>query len=273
MPSPTDAHHTDTVVLSLEASDDNDEDFVQHSRSRRDHHPPKSPTRLAPPAVFVHSSPTLLAPRQLRSSTQKILTTTTTASAMAIAPAPAAPTQRRPVSQQTPGSLTGRPPSGPSTTPFWHAQHAFLARQGEQPTGRQTQTRLAASPRTGVPYLGARSPSMAAPPPLTLETAAHHWERQCRSHPRARPLESSRADPPLLPQHTRPVFHTRGGQQPREGPSKCDGSMAVDQRATSGRASLTIESGHTAPTHGGKEASRPCSPVSAPFWQSHHPIF
>src|SRR5712691_8278188 len=182
------------------------------------------------------------------------------------------PTQRRPVSQQTLGSLTGRPPSGPSTTPFWHAQYMFLAHQVEQPTGWQTQTRPVASLRTGAPYLGARSPSTAAPPPLTLETAAHHWERQCRSHARARLVESSRADPPLHPQHTRPVFHTRGGQQPREGPSKCNGSMAMDQRATSGHASLTIESGHTAPTHSSKEASRHRSPVSAPFWQSHNPI-
>ena len=43
------------------------------------------------------------------------------------------------MSQQIPGSLTGRPPSGPSTPPtFWHAWHAFHARQGKQPTGGQS---------------------------------------------------------------------------------------------------------------------------------------
>src|SRR5712691_3063102 len=32
---PTDAHHTDALVLSLEANDDDDKDFVQHNCSRR----------------------------------------------------------------------------------------------------------------------------------------------------------------------------------------------------------------------------------------------
>ena len=49
---------------------------------------------------------------------------------------------------------------GPPPPTFWHA------RQGEQPTGGQIQPRPAAWPGTGVPYSpGARSPSMAAPPP------------------------------------------------------------------------------------------------------------
>ena len=67
---------------------------------------------------------------------------------------------------------------------------------------------------------------------------------------------------PLLPQHTRPAFRTRGGQQPTEGPSKHDGSIAVDWHAILGHASLTIESDHIAATCGGKEALRPCSLVS-----------
>ena len=41
---------------------------------------------------------------------------------------------------------------------------------------------------------------------------------------------------------------TRGGQQPTEGLSKHDGRMAVDQCATSGRASQIIERGHIAAT-------------------------
>src|SRR5712691_2982852 len=69
-----------TIALAVIATLPRDSDFVS----------PESPTRLVPPAVFAHSSPTLLAPCQLRPSTQKILTTTTTASAMATAPAPAA---------------------------------------------------------------------------------------------------------------------------------------------------------------------------------------
>jgi len=109
--------------------------------------------------------------------------------------------------------------------------------------------------------------------PLIFEAAAHHWKWQCRSQPRAPPLGGSQAVTPLLPRHTRPTFRTHGDQQPTEGLSKCDGSMAVDWRATSGRASPIIESDHIAPTHGGKEASRRRSPVSAPFWQSHHPVF
>jgi len=49
--------------------------------------------------------------------------------------------------------------------------------------------------------------------------------------------------------------------------------MAVDWHATLGHASPIIESNHIALMHSGKEASWPCSPVLAPFWQSHHPVF
>jgi len=91
-PFPTDAHRIDALVLSLEVSDGDDDDFVQHNCSlaaiaallRDASLPTLSPlTRLAPPAVFVH---------QLRPSTQKILTTTTTALTMTTAPAPAVAT-------------------------------------------------------------------------------------------------------------------------------------------------------------------------------------
>jgi len=37
---PTDVHHTDTLVLSLEVSDDDDEDFIQHNHSYGDRCPP-----------------------------------------------------------------------------------------------------------------------------------------------------------------------------------------------------------------------------------------
>ena len=82
---------------------------------------------------------------------------------------------------------------------------------------------------------------------------------------RARPLGVHQADLPLFPWHFRPAFHTREGQQPTEGLSKRGGSMAVDRRTTSGCASPITESGHIAATHGGKEASRPCSPASDTF--------
>jgi len=72
--------------------------------------------------------------------------------------------------QQTLGLLTGRPPSGPSNTPFWHVQHTFHIHQGEQPTGGQIQTWLATSPRSGRPYSGTHSPLMVAPPPPHLRS-------------------------------------------------------------------------------------------------------
>ena len=87
-----------------------------------------------------------------------------------------------PMSQQTPGLLTRRPPNGPLHHPFWHAQHAFHARQGEQPTGGQSSHGPATWPGTGAPYSGTRSASTPAPPPL-LKAAAHQWERQHRSQP------------------------------------------------------------------------------------------
>ena len=84
--------------------------------------------------------------------------------------------------------------------------------------------------------------------------------------PGVRPLGGNRADPPLPPRHTQPAFRTCGGQQPTEGSFKRDGSMAVDRRATLGHVPLTIENDHVAPMHGSKEALRPRSPISAPFW-------
>ena len=75
---------------------------------------------------------------------------------------------RWPVLQQTPGSLTWRPPSGPLHHPFWHTQHAFHARQGELPTGGQSSHGPAAWPGTGAPYSGVRSASTPAPPPTLI---------------------------------------------------------------------------------------------------------
>ena len=49
---------------------------------------------------------------------------------------------------------------------------------------------------------------------------------------------------------------------PQKGLSKCDGSIAVDQRTILGRASPIIESGHTAAMHSSKEVSWPHSPTS-----------
>ena len=73
------------------------------------------------------------------------------------------------------------------------------------------------------------------------------------------PLEGNRVVIPLLFQHTQPTSHTRRNQQPTEGPSKRDGSIAMDRCAISGCASPIIESGHIAAMHGSKEASSPCS--------------
>jgi hypothetical protein len=168
------------------------------------------------------------------------------------APTTSTPT-RWPVSQQTPGLLTRRPPFH---HPFWPAQHAFHAHQGEQPTGGQSSCGPAAWPGTGAPYSGARSPSTAPPsPPVIPKAAAHHWERQHRSQPRAHPSGVSRAAPPPLPLHTTTrVSHARRSAAHRR---------AIQARRQHGRgparhirrASLIIESGHIAATHGGKEAS------------------
>ena len=136
------------------------------------------------------------------------------------------------------------------------AQHAFHAHQGEQPTGGQSSCGPAAWPGTGAPYSGARSPSTAPPsPPVIPKAAAHHWERQHRSQPRAHPSGVSRAAPPPLPLHTTTrVSHARRSAAHRR---------AIQARRQHGRgparhirrASLIIESGHIAATHGGKEAS------------------
>ena len=100
-----------------------------------------------------------------------------------------------PMSQQTLGSLTRRPPSRPPHHPFWHAQHAFHVRQGEQPTGGQSSRGLAAWPGTGTPYSGARSASTPAPPPpLILKAAAHQMGAATSQSTRAHPLGGSRAD-------------------------------------------------------------------------------
>jgi len=165
------------------------------------------------------------------------------------------PTQRRPVSQQTQGSLTGRPPSRPSNTPFWHTQHTFHAHQGEQPTGGQIQTWLATSPRLGRPYSGTHSPSMVAPPPPHLRSSRPPLEVAMLQPAPGTPIGRQSSGYSATPRHTRPMFRTRGDQKPTEGLSKYNGSMAVDWHATSGHASPIIESNHIALTHSGKEAS------------------
>jgi len=170
---------------------------------------------------------------------------------------------RRHSSLPSPHSLGGRQAGPPP--PFGTRNARWHARQGEQPTGGQSRRSQrhgqepACHTRAHVPYRRHH------PPSLIFEAAAHHWERQCHSQPRARPLGDSRVDSfRYLPDAPDPRFRTCRGQQPTEGPSKRDSSIAVDQRATSGRAPLTIESDHVAPTHSGKEASQPRSPVSAP---------
>jgi len=124
---------------------------------------------------------------------------------------------RRPVSQQTPGSLTGRPPSRPSTTPFGTRNTCWHARQGKQPTGGQISDAASSIAEDRRAILGRALPYDSGTT-LIFESAAHHWERQCRSQAPGTPLGGSRAVIPLLPRHTRPAFRTRGGQQPTEGP-------------------------------------------------------
>ncbi len=119
------------------------------------------------------------------------------------------------MSQQTPCSLTGRPPSGPLHHPFWHAQHAFHAHQGKQPTGGQSSR--GQHGQELVRHIGARVPHRRHHPPLILEAAAHHWERQCRSQPQARPLGGSRAVIPLLPSTPDPRFVHAEVSSPQKG--------------------------------------------------------
>jgi len=70
-----------------------------------------------------------------------------------------------------------------------------------------------------------------------------------------------------------PHFAHAEVSSPQKGLSKRDGSNAVDQHAILGHVSPIIESGHTAATHGGKEASRPCSPASyTTHKRRDHPI-
>jgi len=54
---PSDAHHTDTLVLSLEANTNNDEDFAQHTRPRRDR---RLPTRYRTGDFISSNSPRAL---------------------------------------------------------------------------------------------------------------------------------------------------------------------------------------------------------------------
>src|SRR6266581_4194139 len=126
------------------------------------------------------------------------------------------PMQRRSVSQQTPGSLTGRPPSGPPNTPFWHMQHTFHTHQGEQPTGGQIQTWPATSPRSGRPYSGTHSPSMAAPPPPHLRSGCPPLEvamsQPAPGTPIGRQLSGYSATPPT---HLTHISHSRRSEAHR----------------------------------------------------------
>src|SRR6266581_2671890 len=190
----------------------------------------------------------------------------------AVKQAASMPMQRRPVSQQTLGSLTGRPPSGPSNTPFWHAQHTFHAHQGEQPTGGQIQTWPAILPRSGRPYSGTHSPSMVAPPPPHLRSGCPPLEvamsQPALGTPIGRQSSGYSATPPT---HLTHILHSQRSEAHRRA-IQIRWQHGRNWCATSGRASPIIESDHIAPTHGGKEALQPCSPISAPFWQSHYPV-
>jgi hypothetical protein len=191
---------------------------------------------LSQPAYINASAPSLHRPGTRERSGVPHHTRRAQSRKSSVKRATSTPMQRRPVSQQTPGSLTGRPPSGPSNThPFGtHGTRFTHGKASSPPEGNPaTASSMARNWRA---ILGRAFPHRRHHHHLILEATAHHWERQHRNQPRARPLGGSRADLPLLPQHTRPAFRTRGGQQPTEGQSKRDGSMAVDRRATSGRA-------------------------------------
>jgi len=95
--------------------------------------------------------------------------------------------------------------------PFWHAH------QGEQPTRGQSRRRQQHG-QEPARHTRVRTPHRQQHHPLIFKLAAHHWEQQCCSQPRARPLGDSRADSfHYLPDTPDPHFHTRGGQQPQKG--------------------------------------------------------
>ena len=150
--------------------------------------------------------------------------------------------------------------AGPPHHTFWHVRHVFHTCQGKQPTRGQS-SRGQQHGQEPACHTRARIPHQRQHHPLIFESAAHHWEWQCRS--RAHPLGDSRADSfRYLPDTHDPHFAHVEVSSPQKGLSKCNGSIAVDQRAILGCASPIIESSHTAAMHGGKEASWPRSPVS-----------
>src|SRR5260221_2041719 len=76
------------------------------------------PTRLAPPATFDHSPPTLIAPHQLLSATQKIPTTSvTTTAATSTPPASSTPAPPTPTPPPTPAAAAAAVTATPSTAP------------------------------------------------------------------------------------------------------------------------------------------------------------
>jgi hypothetical protein len=148
----------------------------------------------------------------------------------------------RPVSQQTPRSLTGRPPSGPSTLLACATRVSHTPR----PHQRDIQTRPAAQPGTSAPYSGARLPSTTAPPP--------HPSQPAPGTPNGRQLSGLFAIP-LAPlthiSHMRiSAAHKRAIQMRQQhgcGPVACH----------IGACTPIIESRHIAAMYGSKEASCP----------------
>jgi len=173
------------------------------------------------------------------------------------------------VSQQTPGSLTGRPPSGPSNTPFWHMQHTFHMYQGEQPTGGQIQMWPATLPRSGRPYSGTHSPLMVAPPPPHLQSGRPPLEvamlQPAPGTPIGRQSSGYSATPLTHPTH---VLHLQRSEAHRR-------AIQIQWQHGCG---LACHIGARVPHHreqphctnawqqGGIAALQP-------FWQSHHPVF
>jgi len=127
-------------------------------------------------------------------------------------------------------------------------------------------TRPAAWPGTDAPYSGAHSPSTAPPPLSSSERPPTIGSGNVAASPRHTHREAVELHPRYSPSTPDLHFAHAEVSSPQKGYHKRDGSMAVDQRAASGRASLT-ENDHVAATCGGKEALRPCSPVSNTFFK------
>jgi hypothetical protein len=117
---------------------------------------------------------------------------------------------------------------------------------------RPRQWAQARAPRT---HLWGQSATLTSRPGRSpLRGCRPHMQRaQTRSvdaHEETKYPQTWRGTPSPHPTHTSRAEVT--GQRPTRGQFNCDSTMAVDWRATSGRASLTIESGHTAAMHRGK---------------------